>query len=59
MQVSGGVIQEKLEKGGGTTPLGRAGQPAELGSIYAQFAASDASLATGQVYGAADDGGQP
>ena len=50
---------EKLEKFGGQTPLGRPGQPAELGSIYVQLAAADASYATGQVYGAAGGAGQP
>jgi NAD(P)-dependent dehydrogenase (short-subunit alcohol dehydrogenase family) len=59
LQVSGGATQEKLEKFGGQTPLGRAGQPAELGSIYVQLAADDASFATGQVYGAAGGSGQP
>ncbi|MDQ2803482.1 MAG: SDR family oxidoreductase, partial [Pseudomonadota bacterium] len=59
LQVSGGATQEKLEKFGSMTPLGRAGQPAELGSIYVQLAASDASFATGQVYGAAGGSGQP
>jgi hypothetical protein len=59
LQVSGGATQEKLEKFGGQTPLGRAGQPAELGSIYVQLAAADASYATGQVYGAAGGSGQP
>ncbi len=59
LQVSGGATQEKLEKFGGQTPLGRAGQPAELGSIYVQLAAADASFATGQVYGSAGGGGQP
>jgi NAD(P)-dependent dehydrogenase (short-subunit alcohol dehydrogenase family) len=59
LQVSGGASQEKLEKFGGQTPLGRPGQPAELGSIYVQLAASDASYATGQIYGAAGGGGQP
>jgi len=38
---------------------GRAGQPAELGSIYVQLAAADASFATGQVYGSAGGSGQP
>lgn len=51
LQVSGGASMEKLEKFGGHTPLGRPGQPAELGSIYVQLAAADASFATGQVYG--------
>ena len=59
LQVSGGATMEKLEKFGGQTPLGRAGQPAELGSIYVQLAATDASFATGQVYGAAGGSGQP
>jgi NAD(P)-dependent dehydrogenase (short-subunit alcohol dehydrogenase family) len=43
LQVSGGATQEKLEKFGGMTSLGRPGQPAELGSIYVQLAALDAS----------------
>ena len=59
LQVSGGAPQEKLEKFGGQTPLGRPGQPAELASIYVQLAAADASYASGQVYGAAGGGGQP
>jgi NAD(P)-dependent dehydrogenase (short-subunit alcohol dehydrogenase family) len=59
LQVSGGASMEKLEQFGGHTPLGRAGQPAELGSIYVQLAAADASFATGQVYGSAGGSGQP
>jgi NAD(P)-dependent dehydrogenase (short-subunit alcohol dehydrogenase family) len=59
LQVSGGATQEKLEKFGGQTVLGRPGQPAELASIYVQLAASDASFATGQVYGASGGTGQP
>jgi len=59
LQVSGGATQEKIETFGGETPLGRAGQPAELASIYVQLAAADASYATGQVYGAAGGSGQP
>lgn len=59
LQVSGGATMEKLEKFGGNTPLGRPGQPAELASIYVQLAASDASYATAQVYGAAGGSGQP
>ena len=51
--------QEKLQKFGGQTPMGRPGQPAELGSIYVQLAAADASYATGQVYGSAGGSGQP
>jgi NAD(P)-dependent dehydrogenase (short-subunit alcohol dehydrogenase family) len=59
LQVSGGATQAKLQKFGENTPLGRPGQPAELGSIYVQLAASDASFATGQVYGSAGGDGQP
>ncbi|MCJ8210839.1 SDR family oxidoreductase [Mucilaginibacter sp. RS28] len=59
LQVSGGATQEKLKNFGGQTPMGRPGQPVELASIYVQLAASDASYATGQVYGAAGGGGQP
>jgi NAD(P)-dependent dehydrogenase (short-subunit alcohol dehydrogenase family) len=59
LQVAGGASMEKLEQFGSQTPLGRPGQPAELGSIYVQLADSDASFATGQVYGSAGGSGQP
>jgi len=42
-------VDGELEKFSGQTPLGRPGQPAELGSIYVQLAADDASYANGQV----------
>ena len=56
---SGAAPMERLENFGGQTPIGRAGQPVELASIFVQLAAADASFATGQVYGAAGGGGQP
>jgi NAD(P)-dependent dehydrogenase (short-subunit alcohol dehydrogenase family) len=59
LQVSGGATQEKLKNFGGNTPMGRPGQPAELASIYVQLAASDASYATGQIYGSSGGAGQP
>ena len=59
LQVTGGATQAKLEKFGGETPLGRAGQPAELAGIYVQLADASGSYATGQVYGAAGGSGQP
>src|SRR6195952_3179435 len=59
LQVSGGASMEKLEQFGSQSPLGRAGQPAELGSIYVPLAAADASFATGQVYGSAGGSVQP
>ena len=59
LQVSGGATMEKLKSFGGDTPMGRPGQPVELASIYVQLAASDASYATGQIYGAMGGSGQP
>jgi NAD(P)-dependent dehydrogenase (short-subunit alcohol dehydrogenase family) len=59
LQVSGGATQEKLQKFGGQTPLGRPGQPVELASIYVQLASNDGSYATGQVYGSSGGSGQP
>jgi NAD(P)-dependent dehydrogenase (short-subunit alcohol dehydrogenase family) len=59
LQVSGGASMEKLEHFGSRTPLGRAGQPAELAGIYVQLASSDGSYANGQIYGAAGGSGQP
>lgn len=59
LQVSGGATPEKQKQFGGDTPLGRPGQPAELASIYVQLAASDASFATGQIYGSSGGKGQP
>src|SRR4051794_19365769 len=59
LQISGGATQEKVREFGKQTAFGRPGQPAELASIYVQLATSDASFATGQVYGAAGGSGQP
>ena len=59
LQISGGATQEKVEQFGGTTPMKRPGQPAELASIYVQLAAADASYATGQIYGSSGGAGQP
>jgi|SRR4051794_29969859 len=57
--VSGGMPPERIPQLGADTPLGRAGQPAELASIYVQLAADDATYATGQIYGASGGMGQP
>lgn len=59
LQVSGGQPQDKIVEFGQATPLGRPGQPAELASIYVQLADSEASYATGQIYGAAGGSGHP
>jgi NAD(P)-dependent dehydrogenase (short-subunit alcohol dehydrogenase family) len=59
LQISGGATEQKFTNFGGQYPLGRAGQPAELASIYVQLAAQDASYTTGNVYGAGGGNGQP
>ena len=59
LQVSGGATQDHLIHFGQKYPLGRAGQPAELASIYVQLAANDASYTTGNIYGAGGGDGQP
>ncbi len=59
LQISGGASTQKYESFGSTTSLGRPGQPAELASIYVQLAASDASFATGNIYGSGGGQGQP
>ncbi|MDW6026592.1 SDR family oxidoreductase [Mesorhizobium sp. BAC0120] len=59
LQISGGAPEEKYEKFGEKTALGRPGQPAELASIYVQLAAADASFATGNIYGSGGGQGQP
>jgi NAD(P)-dependent dehydrogenase (short-subunit alcohol dehydrogenase family) len=59
LQVSGGATQDHLIHFGETYPLKRAGQPAELASIYVQLAVNDASYTTGNIYGAGGGGGQP
>jgi len=59
LQISGGATREKFEKFGSEYPLRRAGQPAELASIYVQLAAEDATYTTGNIYGAGGGMGQP
>lgn len=59
LQISGGATKEKFTDFGGKYPLGRAGQPAELASIFVQLAAEDASYTTGNIYGAGGGIGQP
>ena len=48
---------EKVESFGEQTPLGRAGQPAELAPAYVFFASQESSYITGEVLGVT--GGQP
>jgi NAD(P)-dependent dehydrogenase (short-subunit alcohol dehydrogenase family) len=55
LQVSGGQPQEKVEKFGESTPLGRPGQPAEIAPLYVTFAQVNNSFTSGQVW--CSDGG--
>ncbi|UQU63607.1 SDR family oxidoreductase [Couchioplanes caeruleus] len=48
---------EKVESFGSDTPLGRAGQPAELAPAYVYFASQESSYTTGEVLGVT--GGKP
>ena len=57
LQVSGGQPTEKLPKFGADTPLGRAGQPAELASTYVYLASQEASYVTGATISVT--GGEP
>jgi NAD(P)-dependent dehydrogenase (short-subunit alcohol dehydrogenase family) len=59
LQISGGATEQKFTHFGEQYPLKRAGQPAELASIYVQLAAEDASYTTGNIYGAGGGDGQP
>lgn len=59
LQVGGGAQPEKQQHFGGQTPFGRAGMPGELAGIYVLLADSQASFATGQIYGSSGGAGQP
>ena len=51
LQPSGGQPQEKLEKFGDNTPLGRPGQPAEVAPAYVFLASQESSYITAEVIG--------
>ena len=59
LQVTGGQPTDKLPTFGQNTPLGRAGQPAELASLFVLLASPEASFSTAQVFGAAGGRGGP
>jgi hypothetical protein len=48
---------EKVESFGGDTPMGRAGQPAEVAPAFVYFASQESSYVSGQVLGVT--GGKP
>jgi NAD(P)-dependent dehydrogenase (short-subunit alcohol dehydrogenase family) len=59
LQVSGGQLEGKLGEFGQDTSLGRAGQPAELASLYVALASSEATFSTGTAVGAHGGTGMP
>ncbi len=52
LQVAGGKLPGKIPEFGQDTPLGRAGQPAEFGTIFVALADPATSFTTGSVFGA-------
>lgn len=52
LQVAGGQLPGKMGEFGQDTPLKRAGQPAELASLYVVLADNATSFTTGSVFGA-------
>ena len=59
LQVAGGQLPGKLGEFGQDTPLGRAGQPAELAPLYVMLASEEASFSTGTAVGAHGGKGNP
>lgn len=59
LQVAGGQIPGTMKEFGQDTPLGRAGQPAELAALYVMLASDEASYSTGTVVGAHGGKGNP
>jgi len=52
LQVAGGQLPGKMGEFGQDTPLGRAGQPAELASLYVTLADPGSSFTSGSIFGA-------
>ncbi len=57
LQASGGQPTEKLPEFGAETPLGRAGQPAEMAPAYVFLASQESSYVSGETLNA--NGGMP
>ncbi|KTF06651.1 short-chain dehydrogenase/reductase SDR [marine sediment metagenome] len=51
IQQSGGQAPDKLPKFGEDTPIGRAGQPAELAPAYVYLASQESSYVTAEILG--------
>ncbi|MEH3037135.1 MAG: SDR family oxidoreductase [Sphingomonas adhaesiva] len=59
LQVAGGQLPGKMGEFGQETPLGRAGQPAELAPLYVMLAEDGSSFSTGTAVGAHGGKGNP
>ena len=59
LQVAGGQLPGQMGEFGQDTPLGRAGQPAELAALYVMLASDEASFSTGTAVGAHGGHGSP
>lgn len=59
LQVTGGQPPEDIPEFGKQSPMGRAGQPAELAGLYVLLASDESSYATGQVFAATGGEGGP
>ena len=59
LQVTGGQPPDKIPEFGKETPMGRAGQPAELAGIYVLLASGESSYSSGQVSAAVGARGGP
>ncbi|KQM98058.1 MULTISPECIES: SDR family oxidoreductase [unclassified Sphingomonas] len=59
LQVAGGQLPGDMGEFGQDTPLGRAGQPAELAGLFVMLAESGASFSTGTAVGAHGGKGSP
>jgi NAD(P)-dependent dehydrogenase (short-subunit alcohol dehydrogenase family) len=59
LQVAGGQLPGKMGEFGQQTSLGRAGQPAELASLYVALASGEATFSTGTAVGAHGGKGFP
>jgi NAD(P)-dependent dehydrogenase (short-subunit alcohol dehydrogenase family) len=52
LQVAGGQLPGKMGEFSQDTPIGRAGQPAELASLYVTLAEEGTSFTSGSIFGA-------
>ena len=59
LQVAGGQLPGTMGEFGQNTPLGRAGQPAELAPLYVTLASDETSFTTGTAFGANGGKGSP